>query len=318
MKKKQLLAIIFFISIFSLIKAQEAPYYREYLFDFTLLNPASGAKYDYFSIKMTAEDKWTNLPQNPIFQTLSANFKFKNNKMGLNTALLNNTYGSIAYTGAKISYFYYTKLNVDGDYISFGAYASAFQYTFDPKANIDGVNTEATDPAMGDGAFTQIYPNAGAGVFYHQKYFSLAFSAANLLPYKSKFADKAIEPAKPLTVFLYADTRMSNQIKTFIFEPSMMFLIDRDLKRQFNLNGRFIFNNSIWFGLSYRDALNVDKYSIHNVELMFGLKIMKRINFAYGYEFGILSTRSIFGSTHSLMIGYDFINIRRNNVPMYF
>ncbi len=310
---KKLLSTIFILFFISSIYAQEQPYAKLYIFDQTLLNPAVGAKYDYLSIKFTGSEQWINLPKNPQIQNLSINSKFKNKKMGINTTFMNNSYGVINYTGLKLSYFYYTKLNVQGDYLSYGIYGTIFQLNFDTRNLISSVQ----DPVLTNQLYSTFYPNAGLGIYYKQKYFSLGLSAGNLLPYKPKFINNSYEPSKAPTIFLYADSRIANEIKTFIYEPSAMFFIDKNLKRELDLNSRFIFNNKFWFGISYRDALNLDNYAIHNILLMLGIRFFNRLHFAYSYDIDVLSARSVLGGSHSLMLGFDFIHNRRI-YPMYF
>jgi type IX secretion system PorP/SprF family membrane protein len=309
--KKHFFAILIILNAFVAF-AQESPFYRHYFFDQTLLNPAIGAKYDYLSIKMTATDQWINLPNNPQTAALSVNSKFAG-KMGLNVAVLTNKYGVINNSGLKISYFYYTRLNVLGDYISYGIEFSGFQYSF----NTNGFIINNNDPAIVNKNFSALYPNAGLGIYYHTKIFSTGFSAGNLLPYKPRFFNDTLEPNKVRRYFFYADTRITNEINTFAVIPSIMFNIDEKFKREINLNTKIIFNNMFWLGLSYRDALSTNTYDVHNILTMIGFKFFKRLNIAYGYDVGILSVRSVLGGTHTILIGYDFIKGKKD-VPMFF
>jgi hypothetical protein len=96
-----------------------------------------------------------------------------------------------------------------------------------------------------------------------------------------------------------------------------MFNIDEKFKREINLNTKIIFNNMFWLGLSYRDALSINTYDVHNILTMIGFKFFKRLNIAYGYDVGILSVRSVLGGTHTILIGYDFIKGKKD-VPMFF
>jgi len=310
---KKYALIILLIFIFTNIYSQEQPYSKLYIFDQTLLNPAVGAKYDFLTIRLTGSEQWTKLPQNPQIQNLSINTKFKNNKMGFNATLMNNSYGVIRCSGLKLSYFYYTKLSVDGDYISYGIHGSVFQFSFDTR----NLNSLTPDPVLNNMLYSDIYPNAGLGIYYKQKYFSLGFSAGNLFPYKPEFLNSTYEPLKAQTVFFYADTRITNEIKTFAYEPSVMFYIDKNLKREIDLNSRFIIKNQFWLGFSYRDALSLENYSTHNFLVMFGIRFFNKLQFAYSYDIDILSIRSVLGGSHNIMIGFDFVKKRRI-YPMYF
>ncbi len=309
--KKIISIIILFIFINSAF-SQDIPFQRQYLFDQTLLNPALGAKYDFVSVKLTGAEQWTNIPENPENQTLTLNMKFENS-MGFNVAILNEKYGKIQNSGFKFSYFYYTKLNVYGDYISYGISASLMNlYLQLPKGE-----QYSTDPTLTQNSLSYFYPNAGLGVYYHHESIDLGFSAGNLLPYKPNISTLVTEPAKTRTYYFYGDTKFANEINTFAVIPSAMFSIDEKLNRQLHLSSKVVFNNAVWFGLAYKDALASGTYAMHDVMGMIGFKFFKRINFSYGYQTNIFSTRSTLGGTHSFMIGYDFINPQKR-VPMYF
>lgn len=304
-----IIALLLFTNIFS----QEQPYSKLYIFDQTLLNPAVGAKYDFLSIKLTGAEQWMKLPENPQIQNLSINSKFKNSNMGINATLMNNSYGVVRYSGLKFSYFYFTKLSVRGDYISYGIYGSVFQFSFDTR----NLSSTTADPTLQNQLFTNFYPNAGLGIYYSQKYFSLGISAGNLFPYKPDFFDNTYEPLKAQTIYLYGDTRLTNEIKTLAYEPSVMIYIDKNFKRELHINNRFIINNQFWLGISYRDALSFDNYSTHNVLAMIGARFFNKLHFGYSYDLNLFSARTVLGGSHNIMIGYDFVKKRRI-YPMYF
>jgi len=292
--------------------SQELPFSKHYIFDQTLLNPALGAKYNFIAVKLVGSEQWIKMPQNPELQSLSFNMKFKN-KMGFNATALNEKYGAVSNFGLKLSYFYYIKLNTKGDFISFGLSGPFFQYAFD----LSNLKPEEIDPAMSTNSLQCFVPNASTGVYFQKKNVALGFSAGNLFPYKSKFYISDDEPFKTRTYFFYGEYRFKNEINTFAVVPSAIFYIDEQLNRQVNINTKLIFNNVFWVGLSYRDAISTQTYSIHNILTLVGFNFFKRLNLAYGYDFGLFSARNILGGTHNLMIGYNFIK-RDKDVPMYF
>jgi len=311
MIKKSILVILLSVLYFS-TNAQELPFTKHYIFDQTILNPALGAKYDYFSVKLTGTDQWVSLPDHPQTQTLTFNMKFKNS-MGFNAAILNELYGAVQNTGIKLSYFYYTRLNKQGDYISYGLSASLMQNRF-------GLPTDGSyvgDPTLNQGILSVLYPNVSAGVYYNMDDISLGFSATNLIPYKPQVLNTTYEPNRTRTYFLYGETKFANEINTFAVIPSVMFMIDEKLQREIDLNGKMVFQSKYWVGISYKDALSFNSYAIHNFMAMVGFKFFKKLNISYGYDFGVLAVRSVYGGTHYFMIGYDFIN-PRGKYPMYF
>lgn len=313
MKKILLLSALFILNIALL--AQIQPFDRQYLFDQTAINPAFGVKYDYLTVKLIATDQWTQLPANPKIATLMFNYKFNKKKTGINATLMGNSYGSVDYTGLKFSYFYFSKINVEGDYFSLGIYGSLFNYSF----NVHNTYVEnPNDPAILNSAvFSKFIPNVGFGGLYNQEYFTLSLSVGNA--YLIKFSEKlnSFNPPIEPSIFAYFDLKFANEIKTVQFIPSLMFRMNTKLGKEINLNAKMLFNQKYWFALSYRDALKFDLYSIHNVNLILGIRIMKKFEFGYSYDLGILSVRSVLGGTHSVYLGYYMLKNRRD-VPMFF
>jgi type IX secretion system PorP/SprF family membrane protein len=307
----KILILYIFISIITLLSySQDLPFYKNYIFDQTLLNPALGAKYDFMTLKLTGSNQWTSLPNNPIMQTLSFNLKYKN-KMGFNLAILNEKYGIITNAGFKLSYFYYIKLNTKGDLLSFGISGSLMQF----KMDYTQLYYQDLDPVIPNETVSDGYPNAGFGMFYQKQNLSLGFSAGNLFPYKPSFFNETLEPNKARVYFLYADYNFTNEIKTFSVVPSIMIMLDENMQRQINLNAKIMYRSFFWAGISYRDALSGDDYAMHNILAMLGFQFFKRLNIGYGYDFGVLST-SLFGSTHNFYIGYNFIK-KDKDIPMF-
>ena len=311
---KKIFVTIIILLLNTILFSQIEPFSRHYLFDQSLINPAFGVKYDYFTVKLMGADQWTALPQNPKIATLMMNYKFTKKKMGINVAIFNNTYGLVQFSGLKFSYFYYSKVNVEGDYFSLGVYGSFFNHTF----NISQATTaENNDPALSANKYSKYFVNAGFGGIYNQKYFTFSMSFGNVIPTSNKTELYSFKPPVEPNLYLYADLKLANEIKTFIFIPSIMFRINTKLSKEINLNGKMVFNQKLWFALSYRDALTFDLYSIHNINIMVGLRFLKRFEFGYSYDLGVLSVRNILGGTHSIYLGFYMIKSNRD-VPMFF
>jgi len=309
---KKIAQLILLLIAINTTFAQDLPFAQQYIFDQTLLNPALGAKYDFISVKLNGRERWMNMPEHPQVQSLTYNMKFNNN-MGFNAAVLNEKYGSIHNSGLKFSYFYFTKLNTHGDYISYGVSGSLMNFGFDLSSS----SQYTDDPTISQADFSYFYPNAGLGIYYHQDELSLGFSAGNLLPYKPKISILTTEPIKTRTYFFYAENTFANPINTFAVIPSILFSVNEKFHRQINVSTKMVFNNIFWVGIGYRDALEGGVYATHNALAMTGFKFFKRLNFSYGYDIGVLSSRAVLGGSHFFMIGYDFIN-PRDRVPMYF
>lgn len=286
---------------------------NQYLFDPTVQNPAIGAKFDYPTLKLNSSKKWFNLPQSPQVSYLSYNHTFTKQNMGFNVAISADQYGSITSNQGKISYFYYTKLNIKGDFISYGAYTAFARNIFKmPDSNMN-------DPALTyeNNRISSYKPIFGVGIYYKTKDYAISFNIDNLIPIKNKAQNTSFEPNQKRSYSLLLETTFENEIQTFGIIPSIFVRVDEKLDREIHLNCKFIVKRSIWFGFSYRDALDFQLLTMHNAGFLIGLKFFRRLNIMYMYEFNVARTRSILGPNHYLTIGFDFFSSRRN-VPLFF
>jgi len=233
--------------------------------------------------------------------------------MGFNFAIASDQYGSIASNQGKLSYFYYTKLNIKGDFVSYGIYGALSRtYFYLPDSNTN-------DPAL-------IYPNNriysykpifGAGIYYKTKDIAVSFNIDNLIPIKNKAQNSTFEPNQKRSYSLLFETTFENEIQTLGVIPSIFVRVDEKLDREVHINCKFIVKRSIWFGFSYRDALDFQLLTMHNAGFLIGLKFFRRINIMYMYEFNVTNSRKIIGPNHYLTIGFDFFSSRKN-VPLFF
>lgn len=286
---------------------------NQYLFDPTVQNPAIGAKFDYPSLKLNSSKKWFNLPNSPQVSYLSYNHTLIKQNMGFNVAISADQYGSITSNQGKISYFYFTKLNIKGDFISYGAYAAIARNIFNMPEQM------TNDPALTyeNNRISSFKPIFGAGIYYKTKDYAISFNIDNLIPIKNKAQNTSFEPNQKRSYSLLLETTFENEIQTFGVIPSIFVRVDEKLDRELHINCKFIVKRSIWFGFSYRDALDFQLLTMHNAGLLIGLKFFRRLNIMYMYEFNVTQTRSILGPNHYLTIGFDFFSSRKN-VPLFF
>ena len=313
MKKTVIIIFILFTSI--IIYSQEDPFYKQYLFNNSLINPAIASRDNYISIRFIDRHQWVGINDAPQNQSISVNTKIRN-KMGVGGNFYNEKYGALRKTGLQLSYFYDIRLNADkiGSKLSFSLYGSIFQkslseselHTLDPN-----------DPAITGETESAFFPQAGAGIFYYNRIFSVGLSASNLIPSKEGISNSEYEPNKIRTYFLYSDFTYSNEISTFAVVPSILIKVDEKLNREININAKIYFKEFIWFGLSYRDALQKNIYQNHSISGLVGLRLFDMVYFGYRYEVGLNNIQSYNSGTHEIMLGGNIYS-KKQNTPRYF
>ena len=86
---------------------------------------------------------------------------------------------------------------------------------------------------------------------------------------------------------------------------------------EINVNTKISLKKFIWFGISYRDALEREGFQSHTIMGLFGLRLFDRVYFGYSYDVSINIFRSYNNATHEIMIGGNIFN-KKQNMPRYF
>ncbi len=310
---KKIFLIVGAIFLSATIFAQELPFSQQYLFNQSLVNPAIASRDNYIAIKFTDRHQWLGITDAPTQQSLSISNKFGN--MGAGAIIYNEIYGPLRNSGMQFSYFYDLKLKADkiGSKLSFGIYGSIFQKVLDES----GLTTLEPDPTITGLRQSAFYPNAGAGVFYYNKKFSTGLSIANLIPSRIPIYSSDLEPAKKRTYILYADYTYSNEISTFAVIPSVLFKVDEGKNKEVNINTKVYFQQFLWLGASYRDALETDIYKNQSIAALIGLRIYERIFIGYSYDIELNSFQSYNAGSHEFMLGGN-IYTKKQGMPRYF
>ena len=312
---KKTLSIIILLLIVISTFSQEDPFYKQYLFNNSLINSAIASRDNFLSIKLTDRHQWIGINDSPQMQTLSINNKFKN-KMGVGGNIYHEKYGPIQNTGLQLSYFYDLPLKASkiGSQLSFGISGSIFYKSLNES---DLHTLEPNDFAITGASESTFFPNASASVFYYNRIFSVGLSASNLIPSSEKIFNSDLEPKKSRTYILYSDATFSNEINTFAYVPSIVFRINENMDREININSKVYFNNFLWLGLSYRDALEKDIYKNHSVAALLGLRIFNMFFIGYSYEVGLNYLQSYNSGSHEFMLGGNIYK-KKQNIPRYF
>jgi len=311
MKHTFLLTVVIFFS--ATIFAQEQPFSQQYLFNQSLVNPAIASRDNYIAVRFTDRHQWLGVTDAPVQQSLSVTNKF--GKMGAGAIIYNEIYGPIRNTGMQFYYFYDLKLKADriGSKLSFGISGSIFQEMLDET----NLTTLEADPTITNSRQTAFYPNAGAGVFYYNKKFSLGLSVGNLIPSRVPIYTSEFEPSKERTYIIYSDYTYSNEINTFAVVPSLLFKIDEAGQKEININSKVYFQQFLWLGASYRDALETDIYKNQSMAALLGLRIYEMIYIGYSYDVELNSFQSYNSGSHEFMLGGN-IYTKKQSMPRYF
>jgi type IX secretion system PorP/SprF family membrane protein len=314
MKKKLIVsALAVFMAIGAM--AQEFPIYNQYHFHYYLMNPALAGAVPCSHIMATHKQQWTGIKDAPQTQILSFQTRTQGN-VGIGAYFFNDKNGYSYQQGGQISIAYHIPMSKGNRYtksptldrqLSFAVSGKFYRYDLDEEvvnqANNEGENIQQTDG---------VYPNANFGVFFKSYQFFTGLSITNLIPIRiDMFGDS--EPLRPLSFFYQLGYAIPTSRDAEI-EPSLIFKMDADSRKQMDLNLRYIqhLDNqdmSWWVAAAFKQNLDVgigqSLVLVPSVNARFG---KLRIGYAFNLDLSKLVSYN-YGS-HEIMMGYSFCHTK--------
>lgn len=307
--KKHFLYVLFLI-VASQGTAQELnlPVFSQYLADSNfVVAPTFAGIGDNFRIRLNALTQWVGIANAPDNQALYADLRFAN-RSGLGVSLYNDRNGNTRQKGFKLSYAHHLTLDYKTEqYLSFGLSANTNSFSIDIDNFSPTVDMPFIDPFVTDNrAVTNL--NFDVGALYRFREAFLSVNANNILPKDvDKFSD--LEPNLLFNLQVYSGyTYKTNNYSQW--EPSVFYQrymsdgrssTDISLKyRKYNRD-----NDYYWVGGTYR-FLNDQVGNPLGIGPMVGAK--KSIFFvSYAYQVTLNEFTTLNSGTHSITIGFDFL-----------
>lgn len=291
---KQALGFLFVLLTFECF-GQELPVYNEYHLNKSLINPAIIGSEECIWFKGTDRHQWIGIEGAPSIQTASVEASvFNKNALrdvdkkvhGLGAFLYRDKNGAYRHLGGQVSYAYHVFLNKSkGLKLGMG-----LSFRFIQTSLNESEFTNEFDPIVTGGVTNKYAPDAGTGLFLYNQKFYAGLSAAQLIQGNRNY-------------FLIAGYLSGNENDHIRFLPSLVFKTTGDLRKQIDINGKLLMDNSWWLSLSYR----------HNLDIMPGLPTsfipmvgFIKGNFTFGYALDITpgSIQKFNYGTHEFMISY--------------
>ena len=315
---KDLLKILFFSLILihhSVIKAQQAIQFSQYIFSGLSLNPGYAGYKENLNLNMTYRSQWTGLSGAPATLSVSVDGVSKNKSLGFGFSVLQDNLGPQSTLSALVSFAYRLKLSINSR-LSFGVTSGIDQYkldnskliTIDPEQNIGSLVT------------TKVRPDLQFGLFFASEHFFTGISATDLLAGFNNF-DPTYLVIKREKYFYFHLGGIFPLNSSISLKPS--FLIKEDFKAPANLdlNTFLIFNNKFWLGLSLRTAFNAfnSKFLQTNLNSSDAASIMveyfpnRSLRIGYSFDYTTSPLQQVSSGSHEISLGYIF---HTPNYPM--
>jgi type IX secretion system PorP/SprF family membrane protein len=293
--KKQLYTLLTFVVILipTISDAQQWSRRTQFAINPFMVNPAVAGTQNQAPIFATYRSQWTGFKGAPTTMMASAQFQGPG-KSGFGAIIINdNTGGAISHTGTELTGAYHVDVNNE-DAVSFGLSLNAGQYKFD---NSKLVVYDQNDVALNGGQVeSQFNFDATFGLMVYGKDYFFGFSIPQLIQSKLKF-ESAIKPSENRNIrhFQFMGSFAYPIDEQWEIQPSAFMRLTVNTPAQLDLNVRANYNESVWFGLTYRhkDAL----------ALMAG-GVFKSFVMSYSYDFTTSLARTLSPHSHEVLIGY--------------
>lgn len=297
--KKLLLLLLVSVAALNL-NAQQTPHYSQYMYNGLAINPAYAGSKNYLSLAALYRKQWVDFPGAPETQTFSAHGPVSQGQMGLGFLFVNDKTGkSNKRMDFIASYAFHIEtgngvlaLGVQGGIIQFSNKLSELR-TFDAGDNI--ANTDETE----------MFPTAGAGLYYYTETFYAGASAPQLLSTDPKSAPTLINH------FFVTSGIVLGSGENFKLKPSFLLKMAPPAPLSYDINLNAFFGKILGIGVSYR--------SEDAIVGLLELQLTPQLRLGYSYDMVQSDIKDFAPGSHEIMLGYDFgREVPKVRVPRYF
>jgi len=320
-----------FIAICSLflfgmkVKAQQRPYYTQYILNNFLVNPAVAGIENYTDIKLSHRMQWVGLQDAPVttyftihtplskrlydvernnpttFKPRGRNVMLESYEPadphhGLGFTVINDRTGPLNRFAAYGSYAYHLNLSNTTN-LSFGISAGFSQMSLNTdKLSFDN----PIDPAVGNSQIlNRIKPDISAGLWLYSRDYFVGIAAQQIIPQQLSFSENGgvqLQSGKLIPhIFAQAGYRFYlNDDLTLL--PSVMLRSVSPLPLGVDVNVKMQYLDVMWVGASFRKS---DGFAG-----MLGVNLNHSINIGYSYDITTSKLNTFTKGTHEILLGF--------------
>jgi type IX secretion system PorP/SprF family membrane protein len=294
-KLKNLLSI-FFLLLAGNIVAQQLPQFSQHMYNKQVLNPAVTGSEMFIVTQLTHRSQWVGFGNSPTTQLLGLHSSINHKKFGLGGYIFNDSYGPFNNLGFNGSYAYHLNLSRKTK-LGFGLSGSVSQFSINNnKIELNNDSDPLIDISTSQ---SKLKYNGSFGLLLHHDIYYVGVSALNVIPSKDElFTSNEIPGALPAVYHINSIGGISISLdKKNAISPSVLvkYIDSNPLQVDFNL--RYIYENVVEFGVSYRteDAI----VAVVNMYVMDGL------NLIYSYDVTTSNMSEASNNSHEVTLRYN-------------
>jgi len=288
-----ILLMILTSSGFYNVNAQEYPFYRTYMFNGALYNPAEVGRSKYIELNVNYMQEWTGFENAPTLGSFNLQIPtYSQISFGVGgymdkTVLLNS--GSFS---GMVSY--QVPLSKWTN-ISFGISAGMTKHSYEPVVLRDE-NDDVIRRLSGESA----YLNGQFGMLFNWKDLNVGFSLPKLfnndLNAETGLENVAFDQFQ--TYVVYASYEYRPALSNISYQPFFLYRGAAIAKDQYEAGMVAKYKNNFWCGGTYRENVGVN--------LLVGVGIDDRFEFGYAYGYPTNNQLSSSTGSHELNIKFKF------------
>jgi type IX secretion system PorP/SprF family membrane protein len=325
--KKCVNILLFSILCFG-VKAQQKPYYTQYLLNNYILNPAFAGMESYTDVKFSYRNQWTKIEGAPVTSYLTVQqplgkenasneatqmqVESKNPVVrfrdvyntpyahhGLGFSLVSDRAGYINRISMGLTYAFHKPIS--NTFTLAGGFTAGFTHVNVDRSKVEWGALDPNDPALGygSGELTKFMPELGAGILLYDNKFFFGASVLNMIPSKLKFV-KSSNYGSYFEPHFFMQAGYSVMVNNSIaFVPSVAVQYIKPIAPFIHVNAKLNYEDLIWAGIGYRI-----KDELSGIAAIAGVSVSKSVKISYAYN-ASSSTRlnTYAGNTHELLIG---------------
>jgi type IX secretion system PorP/SprF family membrane protein len=272
---------------------QQKVQFTQYMFNGLIINPAYAGTEEALSLSFIHRSQWTGIENAPTTQTFSGHTLMRNKRVGLGLTVVNDKIGVHKNLNASGNYAYHLKLK-GKNHLSFGLSAGIYSRKSDYASLVGTVDS---DPKLFNPYISNVFFNAGAGVYFRNDRVHLGISVPELIPERITINDSLSLSIDNLNYLLFAKYKIGVS-RNVVAEPGLMVKYFSGVPLSFDVNLNFIFQQVLTLGISYRKQESID--------VMVKCQASAQLQFGYAYDYPTGHVARSGNGSHEIFINYLF------------
>lgn len=302
--KKLIILLAFVAAAFTGLQAQQVPLYSQYWYHPFLYNPALTGSNDQAQLYFIYRRQWAGFDDAPETRAMTFDMPVMGNKAGFGGYVFNDQSSIFRRWGGNFTYAYH--LNFADDHrlslgLSAGAQSVRINYS-------DVFVIDPTDEEIVNGINRNAYFEAGFGINYFFKNWSLGISAPSLFGTDLNYLSQSGEVGYELQRHYVAQTSYKLKLaqEKFTIQPTVMFRTTESFNFQIDAGASFMYKDWVWINGMYR-------YD-YAASVGAGFKVHDLITVGYAYDLPINNLNGYTTGSHEILLGVTFGKKKKDEV----